>query len=659
MQFRELVLHNVGAYRGRQIVDLTVSDGQPIVLIGGLNGCGKTTFLDAIQLVLYGNRARCAGRETQSYEDYLRNSISWGASPEDGAAIRLTFDIDEDGRQRVYEVTRSWSAPKSRVKEIVDVRIDGRRDAAVSDNWSDFVEELLPLDIAGLFFFDGEKIAALADPETAGSVVRTAVHSLLGVSNLQQLRTDLIALQRRQVIDGVDPRLEQRISDLTQELARVQLELDVLAHRKAQVRSDRLHAESDLEHAEADFHRQGGGLFERRVELETELRAVKAEIDRRRADVRALADGALPLALVSDRLTALRETDAQEVAGEQARVALDLLRDRDTWLLTLVGEPTRSELAQHLQVDLERRSTEADQPVALGLSGEARVLLSGLDQSLSEHKQAAEDTIASLRELLGQAEHIERQLAAVPDRDAIAGLIASVDVYRAKVAELRGAEAAISDEYGRLTALKEDSETALSKAHSERLSAALGAQDVRRIVDHSERVRETLEHLEQRLLRKHIGRVEVATLDSFRRLMRKEGLVRDIQIDPSTFTLSLMGADGQQIDPGRLSAGERQLLAIALLWGIARVAGGRIPTIVDTPLGRLDSHHRRFLVERYFPEVGNQVLLLSTDEEFDEGLATRLAPSISRSYLLEHDDEQKVTVVQPGYWWPLEVTRVA
>ena len=164
MQFRELVLHNVGAYRGRQAVDLTVTENRPIVLIGGLNGCGKTTFLDAIQLVLYGNRARCAGRESQSYEEDLHNSISWGASPEDGAAIRLTFDVDEDGQQRVYEVTRSWSAKKSRVRESVDVRIDGHRDPAVSGNWSDHVEELLPLEIDSLYIFDGDKIAALADP---------------------------------------------------------------------------------------------------------------------------------------------------------------------------------------------------------------------------------------------------------------------------------------------------------------------------------------------------------------------------------------------------------------------------------------------------------------------------------------------------------------
>lgn len=659
MQFSEIVLHNVGAYLGRQIIDLTTSPEKPVILIGGLNGCGKTTLLDSIQLVLYGNRARCAGRENQSYDDYLRSSISWNAAPEEGAAIRLTFEVDEDGQHRNYEITRSWTATRSRVKEVVDVRIDGRRDSAVSDGWSDFVEELLPLEIASLFFFDGEKIAALADPETAGAVVRTAVQSLLGISTLQQLRTDLVALQRRQVVDGVDPRIEQRIADLTQESARVQMELDLLSQKRGEVVVRRHQAEGALAAAESDFHRQGGGLFERRVELETELKAVKAEIDRHRVDLRGLAEGALPLALVSSHLRDVEAQARQEGEAVQTGVALGILESRDRWLLQQIDQASRSRVAGLMSADREERQAIAEVPQVLGLDSEAQALLVSLKHTLGEQSGSVAGLLGSLNKLVVQAETIERQLAAVPDKDAIAGLVESVNGCRTKVAQLRGAEGALNEDHERLTALKEGSELALSAAHGERLNAALGEQDVRRIVDHAERVRATLAELEQRLLLRHIGRVEVATLESFRRLMRKEGLVQDLQIDPETFSVSLLGADGQQIDPGRLSAGERQLLAIALLWGIARVAGDRIPTIVDTPLGRLDSHHRRYLVDRYFPKVGNQVLLLSTDEEFDEELASRLAPAVARTFLLNHDDDAKVTTVEEGYWWPLGGSDVA
>ena len=79
-----------------------------------------------------------------------------------------------------------------------------------------------------------------------------------------------------------------------------------------------------------------------------------------------------------------------------------------------------------------------------------------------------------------------------------------------------------------------------------------------------------------------------------------------------------------------------------------------LPTVIDTPLGRLDSSHRQLLVERYFPNAGRQVLLLSTDEEIDEGLLRVLSPSIGVSYRLQHNDDGDWTLAVPGYFWEAE-----
>ena len=59
MRFRELVLENVGLYDGCHTFDLETvpAEGANVVAILGHNGGGKTTFLDAIRLVLYGRRA--------------------------------------------------------------------------------------------------------------------------------------------------------------------------------------------------------------------------------------------------------------------------------------------------------------------------------------------------------------------------------------------------------------------------------------------------------------------------------------------------------------------------------------------------------------------------------------------------------------------------
>ena len=101
----------------------------------------------------------------------------------------------------------------------------------------------------------------------------------------------------------------------------------------------------------------------------------------------------------------------------------------------------------------------------------------------------------------------------------------------------------------------------------------------------------------------------------------------------------------------RLSAGERQLLAISLLWGLARASGRPLPTIIDTPLGRLDSSHRRHMIDRYFPVASHQVILLSTDEEIDIESLERLLPYVGRRYYLQFDETSRSTMITEGYFW--------
>ena len=115
--------------------------------------------------------------------------------------------------------------------------------------------------------------------------------------------------------------------------------------------------------------------------------------------------------------------------------------------------------------------------------------------------------------------------------------------------------------------------------------------------------------------------------------------------------MSLTGVDGHALPAKDLSAGERQLLAVALLWGLARAAGQPLPVVIDTPLGRLDGSHREHLLERYFPLASHQVVLLSTDTEIDEEAYERHRPAVGRSYHLEFDPETNATFVEDGYFW--------
>jgi DNA sulfur modification protein DndD len=659
MLFRELVLHNVGVYRDRQSIDLTTSPSRPVVLVGGLNGCGKTTLLDSLQLVLYGKRARTSNRGNKAWDTFLRETISRGVDPSDGASIELTFEVDVEGVTRTYDVSRMWRATGQSVREIVTVFVDGKSSPTLTAGWSDHIEELLPLDIASLLFFDGEKIEALADPETASSVVRTAVQSLLGIGTVEQLGTDLLALQRRQTPPSSDEGLEARVQGLTADLERLEVELDVATQRHADIASRHGAAASAAEKAERAFERDGGRLYEQRTSLESERLVAGASAEMSRAQLRALAEGPLPLRMLTSQLSELLKTAEEDEETLSAVQLLVLLRNRDSTLLAALTPKVRREVGPLLEAQLAEVAIQADRPLLASLSPEALNQLRAINETLDQSTASAGELLARSSESESRRDELDTALAGVPSTELIQKRLDQREATRLDLARLTGQLDALSEDIDRLHHSSSDARRGLDLAEADRRAHAAQGDEIRRVLDHTDRVRTTLAHFKARLIERNIGKLEIATLESFRALMRKQELIADLRIDPVDFTVHLVGQDGDELPSSRLSAGERQLLAVALLWGLARVAGHRLPTVVDTPLGRLDSKHRERLVRRYFPAAGTQVILLSTDEEIDEPLLRMLEPSIASTYLLEHDDQDHTTSINSGYWWTTKESHVA
>ncbi|MFE1411375.1 DNA sulfur modification protein DndD [Streptomyces sp. NPDC058746] len=676
MLLRKITLEEFGAYRGKQSLDLTVKKNKPVILIGGLNGCGKTTLLDAIQLALYGPRARCSGRGNKSYETYLRESINRQADSTRGASVTLEFTVTVDGTEHYYKVVRTWrTSGKATLKEFLSTLVDeeyGNRaksdrhvepklaySRVLSEGWADHIENLLPLEVASLSFFDGEKIESLADPERAASVIESAIHSLLGVSTVQQLRTDLLALQRRQKLSDEEQHLMDKIHEEERDRESVKLQLADADQELAQRRTELIKAQRKLDTLEREFEAQGGSLFERRVEIEHDHKRVLARLAELRGSLMQLAAGPLPLLLVSSQLADVRKQAKREQAAGEAAQVLGVLEERDRWLLKMLPEDAKAAVLEKLEADRATRSKAAHLKVDLALPSDALSQMSVLDEVLDRDKARATELLKQTAETIEEQVQLERELAGVPEKSKVEAI---QEAREEQIQEVVRVQAACERDSERISVLKrrlENVTDSLKRAHDDFVRTKVKAEEVERIIKYSEKARTTLERFADALLRRHISRLEVAMLQSFKVLMRKQGLVQDLRIDTDKFTLTLADNEGQPIDPGRLSAGERQLLAVSLLWGLMKVAGNRLPSVIDTPLGRLDSRHREHLVDRYFPYASDQVLLLSTDEEIDEYLLGRLKKSVARTYTLVHDDSNFTTSVVEGYWWNAGAQNVA
>lgn len=100
----------------------------------------------------------------------------------------------------------------------------------------------------------------------------------------------------------------------------------------------------------------------------------------------------------------------------------------------------------------------------------------------------------------------------------------------------------------------------------------------------------------------------------------------------------------------QLSAGEKQLSAISMLWALAKTSGRPLPSIIDTPLARLDSEHRKSLIRHSFPVASHQVIIFSTDTEVDQSSFAELRRDIAHTYRLEFDAADHGTTITSGYF---------
>ena len=456
------------------------------------------------------------------------------------------------------------------------------------------------------------------------------------------------------------PAEQIQLEDLQTEICSVDAARAFLAQARAAAGNALDRARRENADVEERYRREGGTLYEQRVSKEAELAARLRQLDVTRRALQEIAGGIAPLLLVSGLLSEVARRDEQEESARRARETLDVLSREHQALLShpivaALPQAKRDALAGDLGQRRRERESATNEPVMLGLDSVARVELlavrGNMDMARSELSRLLEEERAAVR----LVEELKAEVAAIPSHDAIAGLEAQRASTQAamQTAELEFRQK--SDELSKI-----DGELASLRQREERLAEAeakarFAQEDVVRMVRHSERVRSTLGRFRDAVVVRHVERIQALVLDSFRQLARITNLVGDLKIDPVTFGLELRGGDQRPLSAERLSAGERQLLAIAILWGLARAADRPLPTVIDTPLGRLDSEHRDHLVRRYFPRASHQVVLLSTDEEITGRHHAALKPAIGGEYRLRFDEVESRTIIEPGYF--VEATR--
>lgn len=666
MRLLSLSIDNFGIYGGKHWVDLT-TDARPIVLFGGKNGAGKTTLLEAIRLCLYGPRVLGERVARGEYEEYLGLRIHSGNSQSTSeASLALAFEYSHAGERHKYEVVRSWVVETNTVQERFMIFEDGRIFPHLNeDRWQDFIFDLIPPKVSELFFFDGEKIQSLAQDSKDSETLDYSIKGLLGLDIVEKLQTDLSFYMRRArktaassdltaVVHKAEQKkaaLRDRYNSLLQERARTQSHVDYLAGK--------------IDDLEREIAQESKGFALKREELKAESNRLEGELEAIRREMQSMAGDLLPFALVPNLCRQLQTQLEQESKFEQWQATQRWLEPK---LRTIELSLKSGELLQRLNGTLSENeriilaTTLLDELSGLTCLPEDLNNIE-LIHRLSEReyiqitgwiRQATTEVPARLRVLTERLDDLTRRwqdvytaLRQIPRDEVLSPLLQQLNQYQREL-ELVKREGLELD--SQLTT----ADIQLQEANRELEKAYLQLRASERLEQRLVLVERTLAALDsylQLLTVRKIDALQHLATKRFNQLVRKEGFIKEIIIDPTTFSVTISDHSGRAIPKAQLSAGEKQIFAIATLWALRELSGRPLPVIIDTPLGRLDSDHRNNLVTKYFPHASHQVVILSTDTEIDQAFFQELKPYLAHTYSLEYDSNTGSSSVQEGYFW--------
>lgn len=657
MFFTKVELHNFGIYKGTHEMTLTDKIGdRNITLIGGLNGRGKTTFHDAVLLALYGKQAlKYIQEKEKSYEKLLLDHINKYAT-DDETYVAVTLVLEDETEIRIK---RMWKARGKKIDQQTIVEKNGIADKYLGDNWSYYIEEILPFGIARFFFFNNEKITQLAD-DSSFEQIKSSIKSAIGVSTIEKTieHIDEVIRRKKSALKSFETselnqeyqEVEREISEIDQRLEEAQRELN-----KLELQCQKLAIQ--IEAKENEFWSSGGDLSRNRDAIKAEMNRISDVAEQIQQEIMQLASSAAtPLALCKDLVVQSYNEEQEQLQGDVKRHTDTVVNNSYQRVISRLNESNlpleildivkriiSDELVGHISEAVHENRISMS-PVSLmlyekliseffpGISQKIIGLVSSSDaqeaeyMSLDAHLGAADDKTLAMQ-LYEALKSIEKEKA-----------LADADYQRK------------SDSIESMRRQREilvGKRIRLIKGMAEKENAN---DDNMRIIKYAAMSIETLTEFKKRLQKEKVERLSNTATTCFQTLVEKHSLAKKIDINPDTLDVTIIGVDGNELLKSQLSAGEQQMFAVAIVWALALSSGYKAPVIVDTPMARLDSSHRTNFVTKYLPAASSQVMVLSTDEEIYGRYLDMVRENVVDYYTLLYREEERCTSIVQGYF---------
>lgn len=640
----QISIENLGPFRERQTLDLYGKSSRPVTLIKALNGSGKTTLLTALQIGLYGYKAINPGRRSE-YDQLITGLQRKDA--DGNAVIEVTVVIEQGANSQTLTVRREWVPRGTNLQEQFSVLSEGMVDLEFTETWDEFINGILPAELVKLFLFDGEKIEALANPDRLPDLLRRATEVFLGLGGIDALNNDLKAIERRagsnKKGDGFDE-IRSQAEGFEAQLKQVEDEIAIQTQRQAGALLALDQAQRKLEQFTVEAQRKGLNAYQQAAELKSQVKSAEEQHNQARANlVNALEDPLLPLAWLGPVWQRYTEQWQQDRQAHHATLLIDEFAKRDQRILqtlTNASPETCQNVAELFQQDLAQfNSNNRHTPILQPGADPAEI-----EPRLTQARDQLKKSLASVEKAARALEKAQQSIGQIPAKEQLSEIFEELQSRTKAVssadAELQKLNKTLTENRASQLHLESRLNAALQRLRTELKESALESK----AMEASARAKKALAIFRERLLASKAHWLAEMITAEFKQLLRKRNLISQVLIDPATYEVSIQDSNGHTLPMERLSAGERQLLAISVLSALIRERKGRFPVVVDTPLARLDRKHREALIHSFFAKVSHQVLVLSTDEEVEGPVYDALQRHMSREYVLTFDDAKHCSI---------------
>lgn len=710
MKINKVKLYNFSSYEGNNEFDFEITDaGKNIVLIGGKNGAGKTSLFTAIKVALYGPLAYGYVGVNSHYISKIKDLINSKAFQHEvvESEVQITLQLKIERDISNYVITRKWDYTNQRLTEKYTVERDGKqlKDQELS-YFENYLRSIIPPDLFEFFLFDGEEVGNIFSTSAYNTYVRNAVFTMCGMDVFEIIRkfthgyvtrnnsidddevydTYEAAKQQMELLEAEKKNLESKVNSLTKELEDTEVQLTELA---------------------TAFKNAGGISRREKKQLEDEYTHAEKVKTETLTNIKIFVEGLMPFYILKDFANPIMSQLDFEEKGEIFYYVQSKLK-RDSIAELLKGDVLDSKVDQLMDYLLDTfrpKGFRDDMEMMFDLSKEDIGRVNGIVLSLDDFDVSAMVEMVNKRKAASErTAEINRILKNSMSEEDVNAFAQKENEILKKKDDL---SSRLYDSQHRL----EDIDKELHSQEQIRDKAMqilkLNAQN-KHVYELSSGISSMMEQfLEEKTLsiRK---KLEKAIVQKLKSIYRKNNLITHIEIGKnfdfnlyqdeeyngkelltlyknlgsSEFT-NLIGTKGEKklikmlngtsinvlknksevelgkkpiqlykkIELGRLSKGERQIFILALYWAIIEISGQNIPFVIDTPYARIDANHRREISEKFFPNISDQVIILSTDEEINEEYYKIVKPYISKEYLLINDENENRTTIENNYFF--------